>query len=337
MTDAAGNGLLDFLPEPSFLLSSEGRILAANRAAQRLLGDPRPEGALADRLSTPADDVARYLHRAARSTSPAPGALDFRTADGGARMRTHCARLAGEETRLALRCWPAQSDEFSVLAQKVRDLNAEIGARRREKAVLQDALQRNQALARELQHRVKNNLQMMISLLSLSASRNDSPEVRRLVAAAGLRLQAMAMAHELVYQARETASVEARGFLEGLVGMTTELVGAPVDVELAIGDLSLRHETAHCLALVVSELVGSAIERARASGAGSIRVSLERAGPDAVLAVESGGRDSAGAQITEDASGLDLVKGLCRQMGGTLEPANGAPGARSVVRFAVGN
>ena len=107
-------GIIDALPEPAFLLTPEGGIIGANRAALATLGGAPAGGTLSDRLLTPRDEVASYLARCRTTTTPMPGALTFRTADGESRFRVHCARLSGrpDEVVLLLRCADLRGDRF---------------------------------------------------------------------------------------------------------------------------------------------------------------------------------------------------------------------------------
>jgi two-component sensor histidine kinase len=84
----------------------------------------------------------------------------------------------------------------------------------RENEALQAALKANKTLVAELQHRVKNNIQVMISLITLSARGEQVPEVVRFVKAARLRLHAMASAQEAVYRSANAGSVSSRRLLQ---------------------------------------------------------------------------------------------------------------------------
>ncbi len=271
-------GVIDALPEPAFLLTREGGIIGANRAARGMLGDGTPGDNLADRLLTPRDEVESYLARCRATTTPMPGALTFRMTDGEMRFRVNCARLSGrsDEVVLLLRCADQRGGRFSILAERVRQLDAELRRRVREKAVLREALDENRNLMRELQHRVKNNIQMMISLLSMSAANGGTPEVQIFVNGAKDRFRALATTQDLIYEAQSASVIPARELFGRLARALADSTEGAVAISTDIADIQLPQESAHCLALIVNELVTNSIKHGMSDGTGSIRIALDR-------------------------------------------------------------
>jgi two-component sensor histidine kinase len=336
MTDGLAQAVIDALPEPAFLLAAEGRILAVNRAARGLLGPDAGSGHLADRLVTAAADLSRYLDRARKTSSPLPGALTFRTGGAEARFRVHCCRLSlgAGEAMLLLRCVDPRDDRFSILAVRVRQLDAELRRRVREKAVLAEALNENRTLMRELQHRVKNNIQMMMSLLSMSAANLASDDLRRFVAAAKDRFRALATTQDLIYQAhaQSEAEISARELFGRLARSIEESTDEGVSIETDIADVWLPQESAHCLALIANELITNSVKHGMESQTGEVRLELARSDGKVRLVVSDGGKGYPPLDELPRTSGLILIRGLCRQIGASLELGNDG-GARSVVTF----
>jgi len=332
--DAAGHSL-EYLVEPAFLIRRHGEVLGVNAAARRLLGPGIEGGSLFDRLRSPRSGFDAYLRRSSGSTAPLVGAATLATQDGPMRFRLHCAALpegAGER-RLVLRCLSARNDQFSILGRRVRELDAQLRHRLRENAVLEEALQQNKDLLRELQHRVKNNIQMMASLIHLSAQGEQSEEVRALVDRARLRLQAMASAQDAIYRAKQAGLVAAAPLLSDLVQSIGESFGVADSLRLELGEATLPSDVAHSLALIANELTTNAIKHGLPGGRGVIRVAFGPVGDGFELVVQDGGPG-----IPDDAlarsSGLKLVRALCRQIGGTLDIAHDN-GTKCTVRFAV--
>jgi two-component sensor histidine kinase len=344
MTNRLAQAIIDALPEPAFLLTAGGGVLAANRAARGVLGPDAASGNLGDRLVTPPEDLAGYLRRAAMTSSPLPGALVFRTGDGEARFRVHCARLSGasagasagtsagtsEEVTLLLRCADPRGDRFTVLAERIRQLDEELRRRVREKAVLAETLNENRNLMRELQHRVKNNIQMMMSLLSMSGANVASDDVRRLVAAVKNRFRALSTAQDLIYEAQSETAIPARRLFGRLAEAIEESTEAGVSVEAEIADVLLPQESAHCLALIVNELITNSIKHGTEGGAGTVRLELARSDGQIRLIVRDRGKGYPDLDALPRTSGLTLIRGLCRQIGASLELGN-EDGAKSVV------
>lgn len=332
-------GVIDALPEPAFLLTQTGGIIGANRAARGLLGDRVAGGHLTDFLVTPRGELDNYLARGRTTTTPMPGALVFRRPRGETRLRVHCSRLSGRpgDVVLLLRCADPRDDRFSILSENVRRLDAELRQRVREKAVLREALNENRNLMRELQHRVKNNIQMMISLLSMSAVNTDSAEVWSFVKGAKERFRALATTQDLIYEAAQSSSViPARELFDRLARALAESTDGAVEVRTDIADIWLPQDSAHCLALIVNELVTNSIKHGMNGGTGTVRVTLEQEDGQLRLVVQDDGPGYPEFDELPRSSGLTLIRGLCRQIGAALEQGNarGNGGARTLVSFA---
>ena len=334
MIDGLGQAVIDALPEAALLISAEGRVLAANRTARGLLGPDTVSKPLADGLVTSRADLAAYLDRARRTSSPVPGALTFRTGGGETRLRVHCSRLslASGQVLLLLRCADPRDDRFAILAARVRQLDEELRRRVREKALLAEALRENRTLMRELQHRVKNNIQMMMSLLTMSAANVSSDDLRRFVTAAKDRFRALATTQDLIYEAQSNAEISARELFGRLARSIEESTDDGVSVHADIEDVSLPQEAAHCLALIVNELITNSIKHGLDSQSGTVRLELARSEGQVRLVVRDGGRGYPPLDALPRTSGLTLVRGLCRQIGASLELGNDG-GAQSVVTF----
>ena len=329
-----GGALLEFLTEPAFVIRRDGRVLAANLAAKRLLGAEPRGRSLFDFVTSSHEAFDQYLRRCSGTTSPLVHSITLDTGDALTRTRIYGARLrdGSEEAQLALRCTPGREDEFSVLSARVRDLDRQLRRRLHEKAVLEEALAENRTLLRELQHRVKNNIQMMMSLICMSARGRTSPEVGEVVDAARMRLHAMASTQEAIHRAESMRTVAARTFLEELVAAIGQGVDSSARMHLRVEDAELSQEVAHALALITNELVTNALKHGLGGRDGEVDIALERAGDGALrLTVQDSG-PGLDPMRTEQSSGLRLVRGLCRQIGGALEIANDG-GARCTVHF----
>ena len=325
--------LLDFLQEPTFILAGSGEILAANRAARGLVGDDAVGRPLADLAASPAEEVRAYLGRCSGVTQPLIGALALRDARGGTpRYRVYGARLQGDGSRLALRCVPAETGAFSVLARKVQELNAEIHERRRTQAGLEDALRRNETLLRELHHRVKNNIQLILGLFSAAERDTNSQEVKAFLTDAKRRLIAIGTAQNLMYQSQQMRTLSLGPLLRALceaIGAAFRTAGR---IEVTTLDADVSNEIAFPLALIVNELVTNAFKHGCPTDDTIVEVVMDRDGSDFVLIVQDRGPGIATEGAGRRSSGLGLVQGLCRQIGGSFTIEN-AGGARCIVRF----
>ena len=192
--------------------------------------------------------------------------------------------------------------------------------------MLVDISQRRQAetqqrlLLDELNHRTKNNMQMLQSLVMAAAKNARSEEARRVLGEAGARIAAMAAAQRVLYGRTDATSFAADEFLRA-VCLTVEQAlpyGARIDQEKACGVLS--NEVAMPLALILNELLTNAFKHGmKSSPSGTVRVGLTESGGQFELYVEDDGNGFELECVRETSSGLKLVLGLSRQLHGTID------------------
>ena len=326
---------MNFLQEPVFVLEVSGLIANANAAARRLLGTEPVGRRLHDFVATSDARFRAWLRLCSGTTAPLIGAVTLRGDKGDLRLRVHGARLPGEGDPMlvAVRCMPADTRELSVLARQVRDLNAEIRERRRVQAVLEEALARNEMLLRELHHRVRNNVQILQALFAAAQREAESHEVKRFLEDANRRLLAIGAAQSLMYQAEQLASVPAAEFMRSLCAAVGDTLGPDVRIDMALEEgVELHNETSFPLALIINELLTNAFKHGLKGGRGTIRVAFGRRESRFELVVEDDGPGFSDERAMRRSSGLGLVRGLCRQLGGDIVIEH-VGGARVTVRF----
>ena len=329
--------VLDMLMEPAFIVSGTSTVLEANKAAHRVCGADPVGRELSGLVATPLAQFGTWLQRCSGTAQPLIGVIAF-ASGGGTRLRAYGARLSGAgdgdgPVRIGIRCVPHHADEFSVLAGKVRELNAEIRARQYTQAVLEESLARNELLLRELHHRVKNNIQMLAGMFSAAQREARSDEVRSFLADANRRLMALGAAQQLMYQSDGFSVLPAADFLKTLCNALKATLGPGVSFTVSSDDANISNETVFPVALILSELVTNAFKHGLAGGAGRVAVSLRLSeGMFSLVVEDSGPGFPPGTGSSRRSSGLGLVRGLCRQISGSLEI--GAPGhGMCTVRF----
>lgn len=206
--------------------------------------------------------------------------------------------------------------------------------------MLVDVSQRKEAetqqrlLLAELNHRIKNNMQMLQALLNAARRETSSPEARAALADASQRVGAMAAAQKVLYQANNARGYQAREFIGAVCSSARQGFGKGIAVECTADDGELSNDTAVPLALIVNELVTNAAKHgANGRGHVSVKVILVKKADSLVLHVEDDGPGFEFAQTRRRSSGLGLVTGLVRQIGGTFTVER-TPGARCTVEFA---
>ena len=183
-----------------------------------------------------------------------------------------------------------------------------------------------EVLLREVHHRVKNDLQLISSLLSMQARRLTDAESVEALAECQSRVQTIALIHEYMYQSENLARLPLSRNIRGLAANLLRVVGPPdraIGLEVDVEDhLDLPVDRAIPCGLILNELMTNALKHAFPAGReGKIRVELRRAGGDRVaLAVSD---DGVGLPELEHGSGNGslgwrLVRAFVEQLGAEL-------------------
>ena len=227
------------------------------------------------------------------------------------------------ETRLGLGVWNGQR---AVIALG-RDLTE------RRKAEEQTAsLQEKTALLKEIHHRVKNNLQLICSLLRLQASRLDHGQELRAFQESQARVHAIALLHERLYQSHDLARVELGEYLGTLAGDILRAHSGPsreIRLRLEMEPVWLSQDTLLPCGLIVNELVTNSCKYAFPDGKeGEIYLSV-KPGADhtlVIVAEDDGVGLPTGLDFRRSTTlGLQLVDDMVSQLKGswTVEPSAG--------------
>jgi PAS domain S-box-containing protein len=204
---------------------------------------------------------------------------------------------------------------------------------KRAQEALRVSLREKEALLKEVHHRVKNNLQVIASLLRLERQRSKEPAVRLVLGEMKGRIQSMALLHETLYRTSNFAALDIGAYLGNLATQTfrTLLVEpSSVKLDLALEPVMIGLDQAIPCGLLLHELLSNALKHAFPNQrSGEVRVELERLNEREVrLRVRDNGVGLTAGFATRvgQSLGLQLVSDLARQLGGELkiESSNGA-------------
>jgi PAS domain S-box-containing protein len=205
---------------------------------------------------------------------------------------------------------------------------------------IERSLREKDVLLREIHHRVKNNLQVVTSLLTLQEERLRDEESRQVLRQLMDRIRSMSLIHERLLSAGDLACIRMQGYCTELLGHLMQSYGADparIVAEVSAGDLELDIDTAVTCGLIVNELVSNSLKHAFRDGrAGAVSVRFERRAAGALaLAVSDTGPGFPAAPPPEGhgTTGIQLVGVLCEQLGGRAE-LTGDAGMRFQVLFA---
>lgn len=184
----------------------------------------------------------------------------------------------------------------------------------------------------EMQHRVKNNFQIILSMIELRKP-SLTPENRDLVNKLSDGIMAMSLAHDQLSPARNGEVLELGAYLRALASAFAVTMET-ILIEVKSDDVNVTIEQAVPIGLIVNELITNSIKHAFGRDGGAIRVEVHATGRDgmAVLAVSDNGR-GLGPKGDDQGSGQRLVRALADQIRGELTQTSTAAGTTVRLRF----
>lgn len=230
----------------------------------------------------------------------------------------------------------ARAEELSEIN---KELAEEISRRQKAEAVIRTSLQEKEVLLKEIHHRVKNNLQIISSLLNLQSGYIDDERTLQMFVESQGRIQSMALIHEKLYQSEDLARVDFADYIDSLVSflMRSYSTGS-VGISLDVAPVFLSLDTSIPCGLIVSELVSNAFKYAFPEGrSGEIYVHLKSIDDEhyelAVGDTGIGFPEDVDFRETESL-GLQLVTTLSDQLDGEIE-LDRSKGTEFRIRFRV--
>lgn len=204
---------------------------------------------------------------------------------------------------------------------------------------LRQSVREKELLLNEMHHRVKNNLQLMVSLLRLEGASSEEPGTRAALKRMQERIQSMAMLHDTLYRSGNFGRMDLGAYLRQLVkqlfgAYNSKATTVQVAVELATVDVTV--DRAIPCGLILNELVTNSLKHAfGGKQQGEVRIGLRQESDGRVrLSVGDTGVGLPPGSVarSKSALGLQLVSDLVRQIDGTLEIGAG-PGANFAIFF----
>lgn len=260
------------------------------------------------------DDVPIIMDRVQTLLSGQPAVTEHRvvTRSGQVRwLRDYGRPVWGEAEQRVVRIYGAAQD---------------ITERKQAEEQLKASLKEKEVMLKEIHHRVKNNMQIMSSLLDLQAATIQDEQVLELFKESQGRIKSMALIHERLYGSKDLAHIDFADYVESLTHHLLHSYGAVannVTLNLDIGPLLLSIETAIPCGLIINELISNAFKHAFPNGrSGKIWVELDPAGDSQLSLVV---RDD-GVGLPPDfdfyrtsSLGITLVNTLVKQIEGSIE------------------
>ncbi|VAX09517.1 hypothetical protein MNBD_GAMMA26-305 [hydrothermal vent metagenome] len=216
-------------------------------------------------------------------------------------------------------------DEHENLVQLV-ELVQEISARKQDEDRIAASLKEKEILLREVHHRVKNNLQVISSLLSMQARRTNNHMAREALEKSQQRVLAMAMAHEQLHSTDDLGSISLPKYLSGIARSVWQNFSGfqqRVKLEVQVADIPVDMECAIPIGLITCELVTNALKYAFPDErTGTLSISVRKLDSDQILLEVSDNGVGIPDELDwhkTDTFGLVLVNSLVLQRDGMIE------------------
>jgi two-component sensor histidine kinase len=213
----------------------------------------------------------------------------------------------------------------------------DIGERVEAEEKIQRLLTEKEVLLKEVHHRVKNNMHVMMSLLSLQAKAVHEPSAIAALLDARDRMQSMRILYDKLYRSEKYGAISLRDYLPPLI---EEITGtfpnrSSISISCLCEDFDLDVKLLAPLGIIVNELLSNVMKHAFPGKAnGNIRVSASLLDTDVTVVVEDDGVGFPDAPSLEEACGfgLELVGMLSKQLGGRLTREN-TGGSKFILQF----
>ena len=243
------------------------------------------------------------------------------------------------ERKVAENAIRAAKEHFeAVFQERTADLRAALGRLEETNAQLSLAVDTKTALLHEVDHRVKNNLQMVSSLILLQTRTISDEGTQRSLKEMLTRIEALGTVHRRLYQSDDVTRFDVGEFVRDLV---TDLAGVSarerITLAFDLGNVEIAAEHAAPLALIVNEVVTNALKHAFPdTREGTLSTSVARVDDRLriVVADDGVGEDVTGLSATS--FGTSLVRTLSRQLQAVVSWSNNKPGTRVVIDLPTG-
>jgi PAS domain S-box-containing protein len=217
-------------------------------------------------------------------------------------------------------------------------LHADVTEKIEQDKALKKALQEKELLLQETHHRVKNNLQIISSLMNLQSTMlSEESDIETAFAKCRSRINAMASLHEIVYKSGESGKINFREYCGSLIQQIRQVLAVKEQNITINADIELRLlsvDDALSCGMYINELISNSVEHAFSETGGTINLRVSKKTNQTVIEISDNGKGlPADFDIeTTNSLGMQLVSSFAEKLNGILE-INGDDGSRFSLSF----
>lgn len=315
--EAKVQGLLESAPDGIVVIDTNGNISIVNGQAEKLFGYSRIE-----MIGQPIEILVPDRYKEEHVTFRDGYIAHPKTRPMGAGRLLTGRKKDGSEFPVEISLSPLDTEQGLLITSIVRDITD----RRKAEEQIQASLKEKEALLKEIHHRVKNNLQVTSSLLSLQSGYIQDENAKALFMESQNRIKSMALVHEKLYQKNDLSRINFLDYAESLIQLLVRSFGnsisAKVKVNVSGDQVFLSIDSAIPCGLILNELVSNCFKHAfpgERSGEVNIQISSQPENRVTIKVADNGigVPDNFNFENLESL-GLQLVKTLVNQLNGTL-------------------
>jgi len=197
--------------------------------------------------------------------------------------------------------------------------------------LIEQSLKEKEALIKEIHHRVKNNLQIISSMLSLQMGKITDKNTQSILKDAQQRINSISLTHQMLYQKENISSISLGDYVENLVSQIEKTIFSPnikLTTKISSGDRKINIDSAVPLGLLINEILTNAYKHAFTSNAeGVVSVSLLDNEGECILKISDNGKGLPEnfESLNQNSMGMELINILAEQLNANLkiEKTNG--------------
>lgn len=232
--------------------------------------------------------------------------------------------------------WTLQEQKYGLVAAQMLSLTIESHNKQLAKKALELALEEQTILLQEVNHRVKNNLSIVASLMNLQSEKSRDDYHKQLFIECRNRLDSIASVHELIYKAKSYSHINFKEYLNQIIEHISNSYKSFNHIKIVKGitDVHVDISTAIPMALIVNELITNAYKHAFTNKKeGIIEVSLLENNNLVFLTIKDNGHGFDQNVIPKNSIGMDILNGLVDQIEGTCNLSSNDKGTVYKISF----